>query len=691
MTKTGGSLLKCLGVLLLVSIAVGHVQAQTFAPPPGTKKYAFFPQGGNFFGDLYPNNFVDVKSGAGVGDWHCTDYTIDGHRGIDSDILGFTAQEIGVPIFAVLDGTVLDAHDGEFDMHTGSGGGTANFVLLGHGNGHKTWYWHMKKGSVAVSEGQQVKAGQQIGLTGSSGLSSAPHLHFESDVNGVVFEPFAGSCRPGTSNWTSQPAFRPELYLREFVMTQQDLNNWQGPPFDTTRTGTFNTGTQAANMWFVIGNGQGITKLGVRFLRPDGSEKFSAPNISTSGGRDASYKLSFSVNFDITGTWKVELSVNQQVILNAPIQVVSPGTPVTNSPPTPVTAVMDPASDGTLFCRITSSPILADADYDFVSYHYVWKVNGTVVRDIVSAGMADAIQRDASKPGDLVTCTITPTDGKSSGSSTVVPLATGQLLNIATRVRVQSGDKVLIGGFIIAGNDPKKVIVRGIGPSLSGVPGVLADPTLELHQGDTTLAVNDDWKTKPDGSSQQAEIEATNIAPTNDAESAIVMTLNPGSYTASLSGKNGGAGIGVVEVYDLDQAANSRLANISTRGFVDMDDNAMIAGLIAGGGQNGAGAQVLIRALGPSLSGSGIQGPLQDPTLELHDANGTTIATNDNWKVNDQTQQSQEDLIQSSALAPSNDLESAILATLSPGPKTAIVRGKNNSTGVGLVEVYNLQ
>jgi hypothetical protein len=266
-----------------------------------------------------------------------------------------------------------------------------------------------------------------------------------------------------------------------------------------------------------------------------------------------------------------------------------------------------------------------------------------------------------------------------------------KLVNLSTRARVLTGEQVLIAGFIVTGTDPKRVIIRGIGPSLSGVSGNLSNPTLELKQGDTSLASNDDWKTKPDGSSQQAEIEATNIPPSNDSESAIVMTLNPGSYTATLSGKNGGTGIGVVEVYDLDQGANSRLGNISTRGFVDTDDNAMIAGLIAGEGETGATAQVLVRAIGPSLSGSGIQGPLQDPTLALHDANGATIATNDNWKINDQTQQSQEALIQATTIAPSNDLEAAIVATLPPGPSTAIVRGKNNSTGVGLVEVYNLQ
>ncbi len=266
-----------------------------------------------------------------------------------------------------------------------------------------------------------------------------------------------------------------------------------------------------------------------------------------------------------------------------------------------------------------------------------------------------------------------------------------QLLNISTRARVLTGDQVLIAGFIITGTDPKKVIIRGMGPSLNGVNGTLADPTLELHQGNTTIAVNDNWKMKSDGTSQQAEVESTTIPPPNDLESALVMTLNPGSYTAVLSGKAGGTGIGVVEVYDLAQGANSQLGNISTRGFVDANDNVMIGGFIAGGSGTSGYSRVVVRALGPSLTASGVQGALQDPTLELHDANGATTATNDNWKTNDQSQQPQEAEVRATGLAPSNDLEAVIVAALPPGPGTAIVRGKNNGTGVALVEVYNLQ
>jgi uncharacterized repeat protein (TIGR03803 family) len=259
------------------------------------------------------------------------------------------------------------------------------------------------------------------------------------------------------------------------------------------------------------------------------------------------------------------------------------------------------------------------------------------------------------------------------------------LLNISTRAQVLTADKVLIAGFIITGSDPKKVIIRGIGPSLAGVGTALQDPILELHQGSATLAISDDWK------EHQADVEATTIPPTNDLESAIVATLAPGAYTAILSGKNSGTGVGVVEVYDLAQAANSKLANISTRGLVDTGENVMIAGLIVdAGGGGGGNARVILRALGPSLSASGIQGALPDPELELHDASGTTIASNDNWKIRPDGS-SQQGEVEATSIPPTDSLESALVQTLPPGSYTAIVRGANDSTGVATVEIYNLQ
>jgi phospholipase/lecithinase/hemolysin len=263
-------------------------------------------------------------------------------------------------------------------------------------------------------------------------------------------------------------------------------------------------------------------------------------------------------------------------------------------------------------------------------------------------------------------------------SSVIQPL--GKALNISSRVRVGTGENVAIAGFIITGTDPKQVILRAIGPSLSssGIQGPLSDPTLALynHAG-TLLATNDNWKDM-----QQAEIEATGIPPTNDLESAIVETLVPGSYTAVLRGKNGAIGIALVEGYDLNPAANSAFGNVSTRGFVGTGEDVIIGGFIVGSGENPI---VEVRAIGPSLSSFGIAGPLQDPTLELHDKNGALIAFDDNWK------DAQESAIRASGIAPTDDRESAIVVSLAPGNYTAVVRGKNNTMGVALVEAYRIQ
>jgi hypothetical protein len=279
--------------------------------------------------------------------------------------------------------------------------------------------------------------------------------------------------------------------------------------------------------------------------------------------------------------------------------------------------------------------------------------------------------------------TYTVTDNSPCGVPTPTPTPTppktpAQLQNISTRARVLANDNVLIGGFIITGTDPKKVIVRAIGPSLT-VPGKLANPVLELHAG-STIVINDDWKTD-----QQAEISATGLAPTNDLESAIVRTLNPGNYTAIMRGAGGGTGIGVVEVYDLSQASVSLLGNISSRGFVDLNDNVMIGGFIIGPVDRN-NPRIVVRALGPSLSNSGVANALQNPTLELHDGSGTIIASNDDWVTDPNSS-----FVVANGLAPGDTRESAIFTSLPPGNYTAIVRGVGNTTGVGLIEAYNLQ
>jgi plastocyanin len=273
--------------------------------------------------------------------------------------------------------------------------------------------------------------------------------------------------------------------------------------------------------------------------------------------------------------------------------------------------------------------------------------------------------------------------GTPTPTPTPTPAGPSQPLNISTRMDVQTGEQVLIGGFIVTGNAPKKIILRAIGPSLAafGISNPLADPVLELHGADGSLITsNDNWK-----DTQQPEIEASGIPPQNDLESAIVTTLAPDSYTAIVSGKDGATGVGLVEGYDLDQAADSQLANISTRGFVETGSNVMIGGFIIGGG-GGGDSTIVVRGIGPSLTALGVTGALEDPTLELHDGSGAIIASNDNW-----IDSPDKHTIIDDGLAPSNDKESALLATLAPGAYTAIVRGVNNTTGVALVEAYNLQ
>lgn len=252
--------------------------------------------------------------------------------------------------------------------------------------------------------------------------------------------------------------------------------------------------------------------------------------------------------------------------------------------------------------------------------------------------------------------------------------------NLATRLFVDTGERVSIVGFIVTGDVPKQVLIRGIGPSLTAnnVPDVLANPTVTLFDAPgNVLESNDDWKQSP----QAAEIMNTGIPPQDDLESAIIASLAPGQYTAVLAGNNNTTGNGLIEVYDLESGTTSTLANLSTRGFVGTGDNVMIGGLIM---KDGESAIVVVRAIGPTLSSSNIANPLLDPTLELFDVNGTSLDSNDDWK------DGQPQAVSATELAPADDRESVIVAFLSPGNYTAVVRGKADTTGVALVETYRI-
>lgn len=277
-------------------------------------------------------------------------------------------------------------------------------------------------------------------------------------------------------------------------------------------------------------------------------------------------------------------------------------------------------------------------------------------------------------PGPSVTPTATP-------GPTATPHA--QTVNLSTRLRVQTGDAVGIGGFIINGTAPKQVIVRGMGPSLTQFfADVLADPVIELHGPSGFLTItNNNWR-----DTQEAAITATGLAPANDLESAIVATLNPGAYTAIVRGNGNTSGVGLVEIYDLNEGANSRLANLSTRGFVNTGNNIIIGGFtIRAGGLDLD--RIVVRGIGPSLAPGSFPASavLANPTLELRNSSGTLLVANNNWQ-DDPTQAAE---LTAAGLAPSNNLESGIAATLPPGAYTALLSGVSNGTGIGLVEIYD--
>lgn len=350
--------------------------------------------------------------------------------------------------------------------------------------------------------------------------------------------------------------------------------------------------------------------------------------------------------------------------------------------------------------RSPGAPSVDAGPDQFIAFPMNAALNGTVVAPLGNAavqwrlysGPAAVVFADPSQasttasfsaPGTY-TLLLSANDGVHTVAydALVVHVTAGDssMANISTRVNVQNGQGVSIGGFMIGGNVPKQVIVRAIGPSLAGagVADPLADPMLEVRDSSgNLLQANDNWQ-----DTQEQVIRDTTLAPSNDLESAIVISLQPGAYTAVVSGRNNVTGIGLVEIYDLQQTQSSKLANISTRGLVGTAQNVMIGGLILLGPDP---ARILFRAIGPSLVAAGIASPLADPQLELFDAQGTRIALNNNWR------DSQQADIQATGAAPTDDAESAILSDLTPGNYTAVVSGVNGGTGTALIEAYYLQ
>jgi autotransporter-associated beta strand protein len=313
--------------------------------------------------------------------------------------------------------------------------------------------------------------------------------------------------------------------------------------------------------------------------------------------------------------------------------------------------------------------------YDNIITGLAGDPGGTASWNITNPGFIGTFTYDGAGNIDLIVTAGSPTPTPS-------PTPASQAINLSTRMRVQTGDNAGIGGFIISGTAPKHMLLRAIGPSITGLPGVLADPVLELHGPGTFATItNDNWMDDP---IQKAAILATGLAPTNNLESAIDATVSPGAYTAVVRGKNSTSGIGLIEVYDLSQAVLAKLANISTRAFVGTANDIVIAGFVLG--NNSGNDRIVARGIGPSLTGLGVANALANPTLELRNSNGTLLISNNDWQDN----AAQAAALSAAGLAPGQPLEAGIAATLPPGLYTALLAGQDNGTGIGLVEVYDL-
>jgi hypothetical protein len=288
-------------------------------------------------------------------------------------------------------------------------------------------------------------------------------------------------------------------------------------------------------------------------------------------------------------------------------------------------------------------------------------------------------------PGPTATPTPYPPPFVATGATPAPTPPRRRLANIATRVDVQGGQNDGIAGFIKRNAATKRVMVRALGPSI-GIPGGLQDPILKVFDSTgAQIATSDNLRT-----AQQAEISATGLAPKDDKEAAVIINLAGAAartnYTAVLSGANGGTGIGLVEVYDLDAESFADLGNVATRGFVGTGANVLIGGLIVRDDAfTNLSQNILVRGIGPSLTGSGVSNPLADPFIELHDAQGALVVSNDDWGSSPDAA-----ALTTSGLAPTNAKESAILKTVAPGAYTVILSGVNGGTGVGNVEAYNL-
>jgi len=389
--------------------------------------YIIEPVAGIYDLDIWVDHFFDCDLSPGrLLDWACSGVTLDGHNAHDYRIRSFGQQDRGVPVVAALPGRVIAAIDGRFDKQT-SWGGAANYVIIDHGDGQEAYYWHLKKDSVAVQTGDWVEAGQQIGQVGSSGSSRWPHLHFATRVNGVAVEPSTGPCNPGRSGWKKQKRISRKTKLLDLGFTHKcppANKKWKNPPFALARSGQIGEDDNTLLLWFYILNPRQKTSYVVKAYRPNGSLGYRSERRDLLLDRPVRWVLLWD-GIDMShlrghqGTWTVVLRFDGRKLVEAPVEVVRSRSKSWNRPPVQPSKLrfrpQRARASLPLACVVKVAPIVDDLDYDIVSYHFQWSVNGEVVREVISAARSDYLAARTGKQGDRVTCVVTPLDDQSVG------------------------------------------------------------------------------------------------------------------------------------------------------------------------------------------------------------------------------------------------------------------------------------
>jgi hypothetical protein len=508
------------------------------AAPP--LRYNIFPVSGNLNRDIALGNFVDLNRSPVRLAWDCTNSTYNFHNGHDAFIRTLGEQEIGVPIVAARDGVVAATHDGEPDMNDGPFPIRSNYVIIDHGSDRFSWYYHVKRGSVAVSVGEAVKAGQEIGMIGSSGNSGGwPHLHFETRIDRRAYEPFAGPCRPGESGWTEQPQFRTDNYLSDFgfVPVGEELNL----PFSPARTGTLLPGFQSLEHWFEVHNIPVSGTFRVRVRRPDGTfaadtgtQPYAIPSFINWGWQAAT----MPVDLDVTGPWSLIILANGKTMVSAPFDVVADPSEIMNRPPHPIQAYLDPAEytpDDVIFCRVETDPVLDDPDYDIVRYEYEWFVDGEALRFVTHAGQADAIPHHTIQDGEMLECRVTPSDGILRGDTVTTlcgdldPTCIRATLNVTSTVKT---DRRGVIPVVVFGSENLDVADLDVDSLLFGPDGAatahdLTDPSKwNEHISDVNRDGFMDLMT-------HYRVDETGIAPGDESVDLLGLTLDRRPLKAS--------------------------------------------------------------------------------------------------------------------------------------------------------------